>query len=66
VPGTSLADPYPTPVPIELLIADEKLGDLRIGDEAESDIGDEALGPAGDAAEGDAVESAASALDLPG
>lgn len=66
VPGTSLADPYPTPVPIELLIADEKLGDLRIGDEAESDIGDEALGPAGDAAEGDDVESSASALDSPG
>jgi hypothetical protein len=31
VPGTSLADPYPTPVPLELLIADETLGDLRVG-----------------------------------
>lgn len=31
VPGTSLVDPYPTPVPLKLLIADDRLGDLRLG-----------------------------------
>lgn len=30
-PSTNLADPYPFPEPLELVIADERLGDLRLG-----------------------------------
>lgn len=38
VPGTSLSDLYPTPVPISLLIADDTLGDLRLGTGLQSDV----------------------------
>lgn len=30
-PSTNLADPYPAPEPLEVVIADERLGDLRLG-----------------------------------
>lgn len=52
VPGTSLADPYPTPVPLELLIADETLGDLRVGDGPRPrDATSSGVGTASDASE---------------
>jgi hypothetical protein len=30
VPGTTLSDPFPRPRPAELVISDDRLGDLRV------------------------------------
>lgn len=47
IPGTSLGDPFPSPRPAEIVISDDRGGDLRIGGEPSEDGP-----PGGDPADG--------------
>lgn len=58
VPGTSLANPYPSPVPMELLISDEgPEGDLSVGEIESGDAPEAESGPAADARPGPGSDS---------